>query len=860
MQKVRMIERSTKGKVNNLYASLSNKLPLKSQNELKEDRIEVLNPSEIGPIIPSSTAVDVKDNKASEYLKKVETYQRHQNDQQLKIDKLLGGHRNKSPVGENRQLLSSTGDSKKMKRGTGTGRSRSPPTLPNNHLQPIPLSLKKSSESRPPSQSSSGYVSLTPLSPPSSAPRHSPPLSRNTLSYTPLPTTSTTATTTATSSSHKAFLQSFSLKVFTEMGIHLDPAYNKHSRYSRALSIFFVYWRQARLFSSVSQWKEYVAYCQKLQRELAAKRIFQALRYFQFISALRIRVQRRVNENNAATRRYIENQRFLNKMARIITACVFRVGKLKQVRKLVQKRRAATCIQRHIRGKIARIKYKYLRREMFRQRVCVLKIQRMYKRRLAVRKALLARKLQFVEDWLASLDARSQSFRTSFTQSGAQYVIASLYRKSRLLKKLHRLVYLHQHAMAIKIQKHLRGYWVRKQFRLSRQEKEEQLQREIVQIIIIQKYVRRYLAQMLLLRMIQEQDSARIVKYNEKLFLLAQGPKNAFFHRLWHKLKYRGIMVWMSKEKKYNACARNIQRLYRGFHGRQRAKVLRIKNQVDILNEELKLRRRSAIKIQKIFRGWKARIRGEARRRGEGIVTNRLHLIHMLSSIQMRILTDTLDIPLGGGRTAGGMSNYSVCGVPPPCGGVFQALFVACICPSPRMDAQSLSTNKVDNVTMNKFFTKLPLFLTLNPTPPPANPTPTSNPLVQLIQRPYLAKYGGLYAPALSQDKEKVYMMASSSVPPAKTGNTSQPAKIKPNTNVASTASNPVSATPPPLLLELLLGNLPFPSIAQPLTIIDMDVIFSQSKNAMNALKKLSFTEFLKALEYMGRLQYDKGA
>ncbi|RYH02956.1 hypothetical protein EON65_47445, partial [archaeon] len=122
MQKVRAIERSTKGKVQDLYASLSSKMPLKSQIELKEDYIEVLNPSEITSIIPNTTSMEVKDNKASEYLKHVEAYQRHQSEQQSKIEKLFWD--NKQIMGEkkqlsvdNRQLLSSTGDKKKMKRG-----------------------------------------------------------------------------------------------------------------------------------------------------------------------------------------------------------------------------------------------------------------------------------------------------------------------------------------------------------------------------------------------------------------------------------------------------------------------------------------------------------------------------------------------------------------------------------------------------------------------------------------------------------------------------------------------------------------------------------------------------------------------
>lgn len=217
----------------------------------------------------------------------------------------------------------------------------------------------------------------------------------------------------------------------------------------------------------------------------------------------------------------------------------------------------------------------------------------------------LLRKLSHVASWVHAMETFPTNYRLRALQQTSAAFIIKAYRSYRIKKKLYKLVYYNRFARAIIIQRYYRGFRERKAYLQHLEEKYREERMKNKNAIIIQKYVRRFLAELALDRLYEAKDNRQIELYNQKLLLLAQGDGClTFLKRYLHRWRY-----WhpFSKEKVYERKALLIQKVYRGYHGRQRAYLLKIMQTVEKVQAAQLKRYRAVVRIQKHWRGYQTR-------------------------------------------------------------------------------------------------------------------------------------------------------------------------------------------------------------------------------------------------------------
>lgn len=214
--------------------------------------------------------------------------------------------------------------------------------------------------------------------------------------------------------------------------------------------------------------------------------------------------------------------------------------------------------------------------------------------------------MKFVHEWIYEMEQKSVLHKQVFMEMGAVSYISKAYRTYLIKKRLFKLIFYNHFVKAITIQRYYRGCATRKMHRVRMVNKRKLEALQFQKAIIIGKYVRRYLAQCQLDRMFDEKDAIHGEKYNLKLLKLAQGETMAFVCKKYvHRWKH--WYFFGKKYKIYNEKAAMIQRVYRGYHGRQRAYFVRIMNSVRVIHKLQMKRYRAIKKIQKVWRGYMTR-------------------------------------------------------------------------------------------------------------------------------------------------------------------------------------------------------------------------------------------------------------
>eukprot|EP01039_Chlorochromonas_danica_P008918 gene8917-9836_t len=912
MAQVRAIERGTRHQVGRPFYQKLNE-GRNPMNKLKEeDDPTLLDPSRMEPLIPRNTQPTTVKNKAMSYLDSIEQYKRKQAEQQDKIDLLFGNQRTISTSSSAQSVV----EHNKMKRqGSGVLSS-----------QTVNLGYGSSSGgeepmTHTPSSSSAKYEALSNRSP-------SPPLHRASSAVSVSAVDKTAATdrrssaniasaisnpissigsllrrspNDATSSStevlqvkqneirkqHQSFLEDFTVRVYEEMGVDLNSSFNRLRKYRRNLEIMLYHFYRFHLNNALRRWKERTSLSREFLRQQAAWTIYRAFRYNHLFSALKVRFTRRYHEKVLKEKRAMILEAFRNDTASRITRCLRKFGEKKRLRERMKLSQAVRRVQRLYRGWIGR-KIAQLRLvEKKRKEKAAIMIQCLCRRRLAIRKVSLLQKLSHVASWVHAMETFPTNYRLRALQQTSAAFIIKAYRSYRIKKKLYKLVYYNRFARAIIIQRYYRGFRERKAYLQHLEEKYREERMKNKNAVIIQKYVRRFLAELALDRLYEAKDNRQIELYNQKLLLLAQGDGClTFFKRYLHRWRY-----WhpFSKEKVYEKKALLIQKVYRGYHGRQRAYLLKIMQTVEKVQAAQLKRYRAVVRIQKHWRGYQTRVRLHQRHRASKAVViqclyrchnarkrfnflkllnrraafltanvrrmikrhhfhlrykrqqyllqaaipiqcffrrckarrirdrllkemrtqreynliNHIHFIHLLASVQLQILIDTIPKAIQ-------HRYYVVSGVDCPCLGPIQALFVLGICGNyNRSDQQTLATNKLENASLVKFLNKIDGM--------------TEKEGTERVKNSFT---NGICNYPEGDAKESIY--------------------LHPSTLHQA------------FMTEVLLGYIPLLEVQHKLSTIEIDIIFSRSKSSRNVTHKLTYKEFLNAAQLIADAHYSK--
>jgi hypothetical protein len=405
----------------------------------------------------------------------------------------------------------------------------------------------------------------------------------------------------------REFLNDFSARVKDEMGIDLNAQYNRLRHFRHWLQILLLHFLHCRQRAGFQQWWAVTRMLRKRRMRLAASRIYKALR-----TGISWRRKRELEhyemlQREDEHRRFVENQLFIAKKAKCITRAIRRYVKRKRLWYLMGLRRAATEIQRHCRGRLGRKRYQYVLQAHRRIYSAALMIQCMVRVRLSRRRVKLLRKLCFVEHWLQTLARKSEQYRHAFYRNGAVSYISRAYRHYLITRRLHRLVYWNHVAKAIVLQRVYRGYRMRKTYRVRVSLYRDVQRQQERAAVVIQSCVRRFLAECQADALFAAREAHKQQRYQAKLWKLAQGVSWRRRYAVW-------MRSWSLKTRIYkmlylHSKAMEIQRIWRGHHGRVRMWYVRVHRRLHYWHVYFQRRHRAATRIQARIRGLLARCR-----------------------------------------------------------------------------------------------------------------------------------------------------------------------------------------------------------------------------------------------------------
>lgn len=442
--------------------------------------------------------------------------------------------------------------------------------------------------------------------------------------------------------SEQEYLNLFSVQVLEECGLDLNKEYNKIRNYTLYLMQLSFHFYMQRMRAGFSHFHAQFCKIRAARIRKASQIIFKTVKMGVYLLTTNERKRRRDQQSAAELQRQRESQERLNRCCRTIYRCMFYYTQMKKVRTKLRQRRVATVIQRRIRGMIGRRRAAAWKKLHAFLSSKALVIECAYRCHLARRKVLyiafsssstawvlfdssflfclfclfkflpfflcvcsclfqvtLARKLQFVRRWLEDLSNFRARRLQAMVEDGAEIYIARAYRTLMFRRKLKNLLYWHRYKCALLIQRIYKGYCVRRKFYKVWSLHKMQVARENDAAIVIQKMARCHFARARFFQLASKKNKAMQERRQRKLLQLATA------HR--HSLKWK-FVLFCRKLKLFRVdllhCkATEIQRIWRGQHGRKRAFIVKVAKAIAVINKKFHRRMKAAGLIQRNWRG-----------------------------------------------------------------------------------------------------------------------------------------------------------------------------------------------------------------------------------------------------------------
>lgn len=186
------------------------------------------------------------------------------------------------------------------------------------------------------------------------------------------------------------YLNNFSAKVYDEIGLDLNHAYNRNRKFKQSIQVLMFYWYRCALHTSWIQWKTWIQYLRKKAQNNAVKKITNMFRKLLYYKQKSAKQKYKSLQQDAERKRFMDNQRYLARNAKRIARFIRWIGKMKRIRKLLKFRRAVTKIQKVFRGWKARLFVRIKRRVFMNLVHNVTIVQCIFRLRYAKRRVSLA--------------------------------------------------------------------------------------------------------------------------------------------------------------------------------------------------------------------------------------------------------------------------------------------------------------------------------------------------------------------------------------------------------------------------------------------------------------------------------------
>ena len=393
-------------------------------------------------------------------------------------------------------------------------------------------------------------------------------------------------------------------QMYDEFDINLDPVYTKRRLYGKGTLMLVYYVNLFKLTNAMSHLKYQVSQINKFRVEWAGNYLRRVGRGM--LGRLFAREKRRqlALQLEAAEERERLRILLLNTKASIITRNIFRYSQRKKIWKRLQLKDSCITIQRVIRGKLGRNKYKIMQRIARARYNAGTTIQCMYRQRLARRRLVVTRKINIVMSYLAKISASEEAIKLKYRNIGAAGVIVRYIRSYMVRKKLHNLLHWRHHELALKIQSIYRRYIIRKNYVRTIRKIRFKDRSVGKAAAAIQKVVRSRLDR----DVIYQLKKAKLLQRRERI----EGKQRYFrWGSLFPPRIYRYLFRALFGPFRYNFewyHAITIQRVWRGYrYGRKRRYIKSLQLSYSKFYRRVEAKRRGVLRLQALYRGYRYR-------------------------------------------------------------------------------------------------------------------------------------------------------------------------------------------------------------------------------------------------------------
>lgn len=208
------------------------------------------------------------------------------------------------------------------------------------------------------------------------------------------------------------------------------------------------------------------------------------------------------------------------------------------------------------------------------------------------------RKLDYVRQWMENIDQIQARRRQSFMEQGAALQIQRAYAASVIRRRIQNMLFWNRMEKTIHIQRMGRGFVARCKCRRMLKEQRIEADLRCAASILIQKHMRRCLIVMVFNpRIRREREAVREKRIMEKQ-LKMQGRGKPLLMQRFMKRFYPFYYV---KEKEM---AIRIQKVYRGHKARKRAFMVRCVQLCRSIADTDKRLNKAVVDMQRVFRGY----------------------------------------------------------------------------------------------------------------------------------------------------------------------------------------------------------------------------------------------------------------
>lgn len=408
------------------------------------------------------------------------------------------------------------------------------------------------------------------------------------------------------------YLNQFSLKVYKESGVHLNKDYNSRVYLVNAVKMIMLFTYTVRVRAAYErlflQCKRKTAALLEKSSKIISRAIKAYNRWKHYLATEHAKEMQRLAE----AKREREVALLQEKCSKMIQHFMYMFTRIRRIRKILRRKRAAIYIQRMYRGYRGRVVCQKLqdRRKFLFNYARV--VQCAYRQRLARRKVVLVKKLNAVALWLQQKQERRERNKEGFRMGGAELSIARTYRMFILAKKLKKLRFWNRFGKAVQIQAIFRGFSTRKKTDKKMAVFRVRLAKRQASALVIQMLARSYIARCRFDRLYEARESVRQKEYVEKRRRLASRRKYFLTRIAMRMIPFQYL--------RRNRFATIIQRVWRGYHGRFRFLFCLVNKQIKLFNDNALRREKAAILLQKRIRGMQTRTMIKHKRSNEMIV------------------------------------------------------------------------------------------------------------------------------------------------------------------------------------------------------------------------------------------------